>query len=55
MANDSQTNVRLPVDLKAWLQQQADESRRTFTAEISLAIEFYKKYVEQQKRKEAVQ
>lgn len=37
-----QTNVRIPPDLKAWLQQQANEARRTLTAELILALEAYR-------------
>lgn len=37
--NDEQTNVRLPKDLKGWLRQQAEDSRRSLTAEVTLRLE----------------
>ena len=37
--SDAQTNVRLPVELKKWLQEQAETSRRSFTAEVVLRLE----------------
>jgi predicted transcriptional regulator len=39
---DVQTNVRLPADLKAWLEKQAAQSRRSLTAEVVIALEQYR-------------
>ncbi len=45
--DDIQTNIRLPADIRSWLQQQAERSRRTLTAELIIAIEAYRKQMEQ--------
>lgn len=37
--SDVQTNLRLPLELKQWLQQQADKARRSLTAEVVLRLE----------------
>ncbi len=37
--NDEQTNVRLPKDLKEWLCQQAEDNRRSLTAEVTFRLE----------------
>lgn len=37
--SDVQTNVRLPTELKQWLQEQAKKSRRSLTAEVVLHLE----------------
>lgn len=37
-----QTNFRLPVELKDWLQEQAHLARRTLTAELIVALEDYR-------------
>lgn len=37
--SDVQTNVRLPLELKQWLQKQADKSRRSLTSEVILHLE----------------
>lgn len=37
--SDVQTNVRLPAELKQWLQQQAKKARRSLTAEVVLHLE----------------
>lgn len=37
--SDVQTNVRLPQDLKQWLQKQAKTARRSLTAEVILHLE----------------
>lgn len=36
---DEQTNVRLPADLKEWLQARAAKARRSLTAELILLLE----------------
>ena len=37
--SDVQTNVRLPAELKQWLQDQATKARRSLTAEVVLHLE----------------
>lgn len=37
--SEEQTNVRLPVELKRWLQEQSKTSRRSLTAEVVLRLE----------------
>jgi hypothetical protein len=37
--SNAQTNVRLPVELKKWLQEQAEKARRSLTAEVVLHLE----------------
>jgi len=37
--SDVQTNVRLPAELKHWLQEQATTARRSVTQEIVLRLE----------------
>lgn len=37
--SDVQTNVRLPAELKQWLQEQAEKARRSLTAEVVLHLE----------------
>lgn len=37
--SDVQTNVRLPAELKQWLQEQAGKARRSLTAEVVLHLE----------------
>lgn len=37
--SDVQTNVRLPAELKQWLQAQAATARRSLTQEIVLRLE----------------
>lgn len=37
--SDVQTNVRLPMELKHWLQEQAKTARRGLTAEVVLHLE----------------
>lgn len=37
--SDAQTNLRFPIDLKKWLQKQADLARRSLTAEVVLRLE----------------
>lgn len=37
--SDVQTNMRLPAELKRWLQEQADRARRSLTAEVVLRLE----------------
>ncbi|CAN7705507.1 Arc family DNA-binding protein [Acidovorax sp. LjRoot66] len=32
--SDEQTNMRMPVDLKAWLKEEAQKSRRSFASEV---------------------
>lgn len=39
VSSDVQTNVRLPVELKQWLQEQAKKARRSLTAEVVLHLE----------------
>ena len=36
---DEQTNLRIPKDLKDWLKQQAEQARRSVTAEIVTRLE----------------
>lgn len=37
--SEVQTNVRLPAELKKWLQEQAKQARRSLTAEVVLHLE----------------
>ncbi|QPS09657.1 MULTISPECIES: Arc family DNA-binding protein [Delftia] len=37
--SEVQTNLRLPVELKSWLQEQAESARRSLTAEVVLRLE----------------
>lgn len=37
--SEIQTNLRLPLELKAWLQEQAEAARRSLTAEVVLRLE----------------
>lgn len=37
--SEVQTNVRLPAELKQWLKEQAQKSRRSLTAEVVLHLE----------------
>ena len=37
--SEVQTNVRLPAELKRWLKEQAQRSRRSLTAEVVLHLE----------------
>lgn len=37
--SEEQTNIRLPVELKRWLQEQSKAARRSFTAEVVLRLE----------------
>lgn len=37
--SEAQTNVRLPVELKQWLQDQARAARRSLTQELVLRLE----------------
>lgn len=48
--SDEQTNVRLPLPLKTWLQGQADRNRRSFTGEVTVRLEDSRK---QQERRDA--
>lgn len=36
---DVQTNLRLPPELKKWLQQQATKARRSLSAEVAFRLE----------------
>ena len=38
-ADTGQFKVRLPLELKQWLQEQADNQRRSLTAEVVLRLE----------------
>ncbi len=37
--SDEQTNLRLPSELKAWLQQQAEAAKRSLTAEVVVRLQ----------------
>lgn len=37
--SEVQTNVRLPAELKQWLKEQAQKSRRSLTSEVVLHLE----------------
>ena len=37
--SDSQTNVRLPVELKTWLKKKAEEAHRSLTSEVVHRLE----------------
>ena len=37
--SEVQTNLRLPVELKQWLQEQAVKARRSLTSEVVLHLE----------------
>lgn len=37
--SEEQTNVRLPAELKRWLQEQATAARRSLTQEIVMRLE----------------
>lgn len=37
--SEVQTNLRLPMELKTWLQEQAEAARRSLTAEVVLRLE----------------
>jgi len=37
--SEAQTNLRLPVGLKVWLQEQAEKARRSLTAEVVFRLE----------------
>lgn len=37
--NDEQTNVRLPAELKSYINDQASAARRSLTAEVVLRLE----------------
>lgn len=39
VSSDVQTNVRIPAELKQWLQGQAKAARRSLTAEVVLHLE----------------
>lgn len=36
---DSQTNIRIPIDLKHWLRLEAEKAKRSVTAEIVMRLE----------------
>ena len=36
---DTQTNLRLPLELKKWLQEQADSQHRSLSAEVVIRLE----------------
>lgn len=36
---DAQTNLRLPAELKKWLQEQAVKARRSLSAEVAVRLE----------------
>lgn len=38
-SSDVQTNVRLPVELKQWLKEQATDNRRSFNSEVISRLE----------------
>ena len=38
----SRLNLRIPVELKEWLRQQAFQTRRSYNAEVVVAIEQYR-------------
>jgi len=37
--SDSQTNVRLPIELKTWLKKKAEEAHRSLTSEVIHRLE----------------
>ncbi len=37
--SEEQTNIRLPVELKRWLQEKSKAARRSLTAEVVLRLE----------------
>lgn len=37
--SEEQTNIRLPVELKKWLQEKSKAARRSLTAEVVLRLE----------------
>lgn len=37
--SDVQTNVRLPAELKQWLQEQATAARRSLTQEVVMRLD----------------
>jgi predicted DNA-binding protein len=52
--HDEQTNVRLPIELKKWLKEQAIAARRSVTAELILRLEQSRKAQEGLHAKTAV-
>lgn len=47
--SEVQTNLRLPVKLKGWLQEQAESARRSLTAEVVLRLEESRKQQQEAK------
>lgn len=45
--------LRMPVEIRAWLQAAADENRRSLNSEIVLRLEMMKIQEDQQKLKQA--
>ena len=45
---DESTYIRIPEELKLWLQEQAKESRRSFTSEMVYRLEQSRKQQEPQ-------
>ena len=49
--SDVQTNVRLPAELKQWLQDQATAARRSFTQELVFRLEASRQAAQQTQQK----
>ena len=49
--SDVQTNVRLPWELKQWLLEQAEKSRRSLTAEVVMHLEAARESVQKEATK----
>lgn len=48
MANTSAVHMRMPAELREWLESQAEKERRNLTNMIVVMLEDHKRHLEQQ-------